>query len=176
LKGKQLRKEDIRKVEELYQKRFGSKLECPVDTTSKTPINSGESLSIKDDMTSMRSQNLFMKIEKDNPVFLKEFCFSVKEIVIMTNKPNNKGVVEAFKVMQSNYKTNIKAIDNLIDRLIIVKKGPSYELRDITKYELDNIVNDVKSCIKLFYIQSIIDYQHLLDMAKNIQTIEINKE
>ena len=175
LKNKKLRKEDIRKVEELYQARFGSRLECPLDGKSSSNV-SGESLTVKDgENVGVKRPNLHVKIEKDNPVFLKDFCYNVKEIVIMTNKPNNKPIVEAFKTMQSNYKSNIKAIEALMDRLVS-KKGSAYELKDITKYELDAIVNDVKSCVKVFYIQSIMDYQRLLDIAKNIQTIEVNKE
>lgn len=172
LKNKKLRKDDIRKVEELYQSRFGSKLECPAGGVSNN--TSQEALSVKEGDVSAKRPNLHIKIEKDNPVFLKDFCYNVKEIVIMTNKPNNKPIVEAFKTMQKNYQSNIKAIEGLMDRLV-VKKGKLYELKDITKYELEDIVNDVKSCVKIFYIQSIMDYQRLLDIAKNIQTIEVNK-
>jgi hypothetical protein len=173
LKNKKLRKEDIRKVEELYSQRFATKLECPLDNSYKA--TQGETLTVKEGDVSSKRPNLHMKVEKDNPVFLKDFCYNVKEIVIMMNKPNNKGIVEAFKTMQSNYKSNVKSIESLMNRLVM-KKGTTYELRDITKYELDNIINDVKSTVKLFYIQSIMDYQHLLDIAKNIQTIEVNKE
>lgn len=175
LKNKKLRKEDIRKIEELYQSRFGSRLECPLGGSSLTSQQQGETLVIKEGDVSTKRPNLHIKIEKDNPVFLKDFCYNVREIVIMTNKPNNKPIVDAFKTMQKNYQQNIKAIEALMDRLV-AKKGNTYELKDITKYELDDIVNEVKSCVKVFYIQSIMDYQRLLDIAKNIQTIEVNKE
>ena len=172
LKNKKLRKQDINKVEELYQKRYGTRLECPVPSGKKT--TNDEALVINSHVSTKRP-NLHMKVEKDNPVFLKEFCYNVKEIVIMMNKSSNKEVVEAFKQMQNNYKDNLKSIESLIDRLV-VRKGQKYELRDITKYDLDDIINDVKSTVKIFYIQSIMDYQHLLDIAKNIQSIEVNKE
>jgi hypothetical protein len=176
LKNKRLRKDDIRKVEELYQSRFGSKLECPLGGMSSVSAQPGNSLVVKaEGENATKRPNLHIKIEKDNPVFLKDFCYNVREIVIMTDKPNNKPIVDAFKKMQKNYQQNIKAIEELMNRLVM-KKGSVYELKDITKYELDDVVNEVKSCVKLFYIQSIMDYQRLLDIAKNIQTIEVNKE
>jgi hypothetical protein len=171
LKNKKLNKQDIDKVEQLYQKRYKTKLECPLNNDKINKSN--EDLVINENV-SIKRPNLHMKVEKDNPIFLKEFCYSVKEIVIMMNKSSNKEVVEAFKQMQDNYKTNLKSIESLINRLV-VKKGQNYELRDITKYELDNIIYDVKSTVKIFYIQSIMDYQHLLDIAKTIQNIEVNK-
>lgn len=171
LKNKKLNKQDIDKVEDLYQKRYGTKLECPLNNEKIDKNN--EALVINENV-SIKRPNLHMKVEKDNPIFLKEFCYSVKEIVIMMNKSSNKKVVEAFKQMQSNYKVNLKSIESLINRLV-VKKGQVYELRDITKYELDNVIYDVKSTVKIFYIQSIMDYQHLLDIAKTIQNIEVNK-
>jgi predicted transcriptional regulator len=171
LKNKKLNKQDIDKVEDLYQKRYGTKLECPLNNEKIDKNN--EALVINENV-SIKRPNLHMKVEKDNPIFLKEFCYSVKEIVIMMNKSSNKKVVEAFKQMQNNYKVNLKSIESLINRLV-VKKGQVYELRDITKYELDNVIYDVKSTVKIFYIQSIMDYQHLLDIAKTIQNIEVNK-
>jgi hypothetical protein len=171
LKNKKLRKQDIDKVEELYEKRYGMHLECPPDNDKK--LSKTEALVI-DENVSVKRPNLHMKVEKENPIFLKEFCYSVKEIVIMMNKSSNKEVVEAFKQMQNNYKSNLKSIESLINRLV-VKTGQNYELRDITKYELDEIIHDVKSTVKIFYIQSIMDYQRLLDIAKTIQNIEVNK-
>lgn len=173
LKHKRLRKEDIRKIEDLYYKRFQTKLECPADSSSKS--QQGETMTVKEGDVSLKRPNLHMKVEKDNPVFLKDFCYNVKEIVVMMNRSNNKEVVEAFKSMQNNYKNNIKSIESLMNRLV-TKKGSTFELRDITKYELDDVINEVKSTVKLFYIQSIMDYQHLLDIAKNIQSIEVTKE
>lgn len=175
LKNKKLRKDDIRKLDELYQTRFGSKIECPQASNNGVKQDTGEALSIKDESTIIKRPNLHMKVEKDNPVFLKDFCYNVKEIVVMMNKPSNKPLVDAFKAMQRNYQQNIKVIEGLLDRLII-KKGTKYELKDITKYQLDDLINEVKSSTKLFYIQSIMDYQRLLDIAKNIQSIEVNKE
>ena len=169
LKGKRLRKEDIQQIEALYLKKHGTQLECPSDKTV-APIGTSQTF-----QEESKRPNLFMKIEQDNPVFLKEFCYNVKEIVVPMNAPNNKPIVDAFKTMQTNYKNNIKSIEALLNR-IIVKKGLKHELRDITKFELDSIVADTKSCIQVFYLQSIIDYQHMLDIAKNNQTIKINKE
>lgn len=172
LKGKTLHPEDMEHVKQLYQQKLKGKLECPADNTTVTSRQSGTSLTHQE---APKRPNLFMKIEKDNPIFLKEYCYNVKELVITMSAPGNKAVVEAFKAMQRNYSNNIKNIEKLLERLV-VKKGESYELRDITKFALDKIIHDVKSCVQVFYIQSITDYQVMLDIAKNNQTIQINKD
>lgn len=175
LKGKSIRPSDLQHVKQLYQEKYKMKLECPNDSSSgkleKGPA-SGVSLTHHE---APKRPNLFMRIEKDNPVFLKEYCYNVKEIVIPMTAPNSTVVVESFKTMQSNYKNNIKAIERLLDR-IVVKKSETYVLKDVTKFELDEIINDVKSCVQVFYMQSIADYQHMLDTAKNNQNIQVNKE
>jgi hypothetical protein len=119
--------------------------------------------------------NLFMRVESNNPVFMKDYCYNVNDVIVKTDDSRSKVVINAFKKMQQNYKANITNIERLLNKLVI-KTGHVYELRDLNKPSLDIIVDEVKSTIKLFYIQSIFDFQNLLDVAKNNQNIEVNRE
>ena len=55
----------------------------------------------------------------------------------------------------------------------MVKNGSQYELKDIDKNSLDQIIADIKLKVKVFYIQSIFDFQTLLDLAKATPNIHI---
>jgi hypothetical protein len=156
---------DLAHIEQLFKNKYGTPLVC-TDAVAEQPA---QPLSIE------RKVSLYMRIEKDNPVFLKEYCFNTKKALVKIDTPTGKIIVNAFKTMQKNYKNNVKNVENLLNRLV-ARSGDTYELKDITKQELDSIVNEVKSTIKVFFIQSIMDYQHLLDLAKNNQTIQINKD
>jgi hypothetical protein len=158
VKKKGLRKEDIHSIEQLFQTKYGASLQC---TYNGTEIESD----------SKKRPSLLMKVEKDNPIFRKEFCYNPKRMVV-----NFVDVQDAFTIMQEHYKQNIKQIEQLLKKIVQKKSNNLYELKDITKPELDTLVADVKSVVKLFFIQSILDYQHLLDTAKNNQNIQVNKE
>jgi rRNA pseudouridine-1189 N-methylase Emg1 (Nep1/Mra1 family) len=74
--------------------------------------------------------------------------------------------------MNANYKNNIASIQKILDKLVI-KTNNQFELKDITKKDLDNLIQETKSIIKLFYYKSILDFQKLLDMAKVSPKIHI---
>jgi hypothetical protein len=161
-----LSKQSLKEIESIYTSKFKSSLHCEL-----SPINNKA-----EKVSSIRKKpNLYMKIEKDNPVFQKEYCYNVNQFIIRLDS-KNKEVIDAFKTMQNNYKKNVKSIESLIDKLVMKTKEGKYELHDITKLDLDKVVADIKTTIKVFYLQSIVDYQNLLDVAKKNQIIEVNKE
>lgn len=166
-KSNMLTTNDLYHIEQLYKNKYGASLVC--SNTDDESVQQAVST------TAERKVSLYMRIEKDNPVFLKEYCFNTKKALVKMDTPTGKEIVAAFRAMQKNYKTNIKNVEKLLTRLVS-KRGGAYELNDITKQELDSIVAEVKSTIKVFFIQSIMDYQHLLDLAKNNQTIQISKD
>jgi hypothetical protein len=166
-KGNMLSSKDLTHIENLYVMKYRSPLVCS--------LGSGDTKTSFPDGNIENKVNLQIKVEKDNPVFLKEYCFNVKKTLVKTDTPNGKIIVNAFKTMKQNYNNNVKMIETLLNKLV-VKKHQGYELRDITKTELDTIVYEVKSTVKTFFIQSIIDFQHLLDMTKTHQIIQLNKD
>lgn len=167
IRKKGLRKEDIHEIEKLYYTKYGTSLQCPYTGTTNM------------ESEPKKKPSLFMKVEKDNPIFLKEFCYNPKRIVVNLNAKSSMQphhVQTAFMTMQDHYRQNVKHIEQLLKRIVQKKSNNAYELKDITKPELDSLIVDIKSVIKLFFIQSILDYQHLLDTAKNNQNIQVNKE
>lgn len=152
----------IRQVEQAFKEKYGSELQCASFETKEQ---------------SHKLPNLYMRVESNNPVFLKDYCYNVNAVIVKTDDSKNKVVTNAFKKMQQNYKANISNIERLLNKLVIkTARTGNFELRDLDKPSLDIIVDEVKSTIKLFYIQSIFDFQNLLDVAKNNQNIEVNRE
>ena len=123
------------------------------------------------------SPDFLVDIAKDNPVFLKDYCYDVKQIVIQLGTNSSKDVEQSLATMKTNYNKNIKKVESLLSLLVHIKQRqpPQFELRDITKTELDDIANQIKGTITAFYIQSLLDYQNLLDIAKSNHSIQLNE-
>lgn len=160
LKNDSTQKDDFNKI---FKSKFNEDLNCDFTIKNNNNISNNKKLS------------LWMYVEKDNPVFSKENCFEIHKIVISLKDSNGKKVLDYYNIMKTNYKKNINKIDELLNLLIIKSVDGNYNLRDITKSKLDEIINNVKLSIKLYYIQSLIDYQNLLDLAKKLPNINVSK-
>lgn len=115
------------------------------------------------------------KVAKDNPVFAKQLCYDVKKIVLKLGTSQSKPVEKAFRTMRTNYQNNISSIQDLINRLVSPCFKGGYELRDISKVDLDDVIQQIKVTVMLFYLQSLLDYQNLLDIAKTNHNIQLNE-
>jgi hypothetical protein len=170
LRQKKIDSSLLKQIEQAFKNKFGSDLQC-----SSIGNSSVKTSNIPSTTSQERLPNLFMRVGKDNPIFMKDYCYNVNDVIIRLDSAQNKLVMNAFKTMQQNYKTNIANIERLMDKFVI-KQRSGYTLKDIGKHELDIIADEIKTTIKMFYIQSIIDFQNLLDIAKNNQNIEVNIE
>ena len=110
-------------------------------------------------------------IEKNNPFFSTTLCsshisFEYKPIEILISSKRGKKIYELYKTMRSNYEKNIKNIEKLILLLVQPSTNHKWTLKDVTKPILDKTIESIKVMIKIFYIQSIVDFHTLLDNAK----------
>jgi hypothetical protein len=123
------------------------------------------------------SPEFLVNIAKDNPVFLKEYCYDVRQIVVQLGTNSSKDVEKALNTMKQNYMKNLTWVEKILYQLVVVKQRQTkeYELKDITKIELDEVASKIKSTICLFYVQSLLDYQNLLDIAKSNHSIQLNE-
>ena len=126
-------------------------------------------LSIDTRRDSSTKVNLKVEISKNNPFISQDMCPSYISYeyhpasVDITTK-EGKVIFNMYKKMKKRYEDNLKAFEETMS-FLVEKNKTGYVLRDITKNELDKIIDDVKSRVKLFYIQSIVDFQMLLDEA-----------
>lgn len=148
-----LRKE----LEILYQNRFHSKLIC---TKEQEDVS----------LTATNKPSLLMRVDKENPILSANYCHEASKYVIQTNSKEGYIVLQHYNRMKNNYKSNISKIENLLYKLT-VKNGKTWQLRDLNKKDLDTIAYQIKTTIQSFYIQSILDYHILLDLAKTVPNI-----
>lgn len=154
---------DVHELEKMYMSKFNEKFVC-----DKQNIENGNILSAKHNI----AINIF--INSNNPIFAKEYCFAPRKIIVKLSSKNGIKLKKLYKQMLTNYKENIDKIVENLSKLVSYSDG-TYVLKDIDKHTLDTIIENVKICIKTFYIQSIIDYQKLLDEAKLMPNIEFEK-
>ena len=148
-----------------------------VDKSLSTSLEEAYKTKYNDAIMLGGSTELLVSIAKDNPVFLRDYCYDVKQIVVRLGTDSCKAVEKAVITMKNNYQKNIHSIEKIMYSLVDVKQRQTkeYQLKDLTKVELDEIANKIKSTICMFYIQSLLDYQNLLDIAKSNHTIQLNE-
>ncbi len=156
--NKTLKSEDLKYLEELYMKKYGNRLVCRQNKVA-TPVSSKHII------------NLDVFVNRDNPILAKEYCFAPRKIIIKTSSKEGKKILDSYNQMKKNYEVNIGNIITLLNKFVNNNNG-TYTLRDIDKVTLDAIIEEVKMKVKVFYIQSIIDFQLLLDEAKLVPNIE----
>ena len=145
--------QDLKFLEQTFEKKFGAKLKCKAATSV---FKTNRDIAV--------TMDLF--INKDNPIFSSNFCFSPRKIIIKTNTVEGKKVLHLYQLLKANYNGNIARVTAILDRLVSKKSDGSYQLIDVDKVTLDGIIEDIKLCIKAFYLQSMVDFQKILDQAK----------
>ena len=147
----------MKELEDIYNKKYGEKLICR---------QSGGGTAVK-----KLAMNIF--VNKDNPIFTKDLCFAPRKVVIKTSTKPGQEILNLYKIMKQNYVKNVKSMEEILKKLVHKYDG-IYLLNDINKGALDSIITEIKNKVKILYIQSIVDYQNLLDKAKLIPNIEFS--
>lgn len=141
---------DVKDFATIYESRFKQKLHCG------------------------GGANLHLFVEKDNPIFLASYCAAPLRIAAKLSTHQGKAIHAQYNKMKGNYETSVKNIHGILDKLVYKSSLGSYELKDVSRPELNIIIEEVKTKIKTFYLQSIFDFQELLDIAKKSPSIHIN--
>ena len=151
-----------RDIEKIFYDKYGESPNCrknesiPSSPSSKT-----------------KKISLSLEVAKDNPVFSKNLCYARKKLILKISKHNH--VLKLYENLKSNYEKNVREIEHFLHKLV-EKKDSKYVLKDITKPILDEIIEGVKSTVKVFYLQSISDFQNLLDAAKKVDNIGLHED
>ncbi len=154
----------LKELEDMYKRRFGEDLKCLAGGSSEQPDNTNAATT---EYGSGDDENpIEVMVEGDNPIFDRLWCYRNGVITIPLAESDGKQALDMIKEMKSRYKSNIKDVEKILYRLVKRKLDGSWTLNDITKTQLDSIVADVKDKIKVFYIQSICDFQDFLDRIK----------
>ena len=80
-----------------------------------------------------------------------------------------KTLVNTYKEMRQNYVNNVELVLAILGRLII-KDQDQYKLKDIGSAELEAVVHELKRVVIMFYVQSVVDFQSMLDYALSLDS------
>lgn len=111
-----------------------------------------------------RGVDLLFDVAAYNPIFNTNYCNSRKKIVV----PLTPKLRELHDAMSDRYKANVDAVVKNLESLLEPRVGHDgvRALRNISSEHLKDIIRDVKKSVSAFYLQSIVDFQALLDEAK----------
>lgn len=171
-------------VNALFSGRYiGSKLVCDASPTSTQGVygHSGQSgmsgksgksdkygsKSWGSDLTSKSST----RIARLNPVFSRDMCMGIKRVFVPINEPSGQVALKQYNTLMKNYNTNIRNVHSLLGTLVSKQTTGGvvgYTLHDITHENIEAVVADLKVKVRVFYLQSIMDYQTMLDHALSI--------
>lgn len=177
----------LAEIEKLYFNRFNTKMVCTKEDRTTNASNASDASNASNASNASKGSNassskggsrridLAVHIERDNPIFHSKLCMSSNQIMVKLNTTEGKKLMSLYNTMQDNYKNSIKAVQSIIDSLVYKDGNNEYTLRDITKDQLHKIIEETKTNIKIFYMQSIIDYQNLLDYAKTVPDSNLRK-
>jgi hypothetical protein len=148
--------------EKLYEDRFkksDKKIKCDPDVHKKQK----------------NTIDLMFQVVADNPILHTHYCYSQKKLIIPLNS-SDKGVREVVKIYEDMHKNYVKNVDDILKilyKIVERESNDKYKLKNISSENLQAIIKEVKQNIVLFYIQSIVDYQVLLDAAKTIPNLNV---
>ena len=112
-----------------------------------------------------------MYVNRGNPILSTHYCYAGKKIIVKLSTEHGKKVHGMYKNMSNNFKKNIKEVYNLL-HMLVYKSGDSYHLKDITAPSLQKIIEEAKRIVSFFYIQSLVDFQNLLDEAEKLPKVD----
>jgi hypothetical protein len=117
--------------------------------------------------------NYRFKVAPKNGVFHRDLCFDTKYITVHVDSKEGKSLLKLIESMQKHYYNNIDLIIKCIEMIVYKDSvGTGFLLRDITMEKLTSIVEEVKNIVKKFYIQSVIDYQNIIDCVDKPGALE----
>jgi hypothetical protein len=144
----------------LYKTKKGISLDC---STKKHFSNTSE-------------LDFFLSVSKNNPILAANKCLDKKKVIINMKDKNiskqSKQLYKLYDTFQSNYKTNI---NNVFTNLYDVIDIKNFIIKDISNSDLQNSMINLKQHLIKFYMNSLMDYKNLLNHAKKIGSVNINK-
>lgn len=148
--------------EKIYKRKFDGKgLRC--DSKKDKPV-------AKSIVRTRKNLDLMFEISADNPIVHSKYCFSRKKLsVSLKNKDEGvKKLLLLYAEMKTHYMDNVEEVVKNLGKIVSSGQDGKYNLKDITTDELSSLIQDVKKTISKFYVQSIVDYQVILDHVKEI--------
>ena len=108
-------------------------------------------------------QDIYIKVNKENPVFNWNTCSRSKTY---QSEPL-KQIVTLLKSHKRNYINNLNQVLSLLGEMVYYdKSAKKYNLKQIPYYQLNQIETKLKQVVIIFFMQSLADYKNILNTIK----------
>jgi hypothetical protein len=122
-------------------------------------------------------------VAEGNPILSSDLCMSKKKLIIqLQNNKQSKTIKAALDKLHSDYTVNLLETKKCLERLVYKTdpppenpKGCRYALRNLSDSELDILTADLKRIITKLYLQPLVGYQRLLEIAKTMPSITLEE-
>lgn len=159
---------EIQMLAVLYKKHFKEEFMCfgPAKKALDSALNPEKSVK--------RDVDTSMVIVRSNPVFESSMCDAIDNRVVDLSTKEGKEIKLHYDAMVANYRRNIDEVHAILQKLVVKHSSGDYRLKDIDGETLQNVIKETKSAVRRFFLASILDYQHLLDMVKNTPNVKLS--
>lgn len=103
---------------------------------------------------------VFVKVAAGNPILSWQLCANQKSHIAKVNPE----LLRAIKQFRDRYRANMREIQKSIGALL--REDDASQLRDVNEAELDGIERELKRTLVLFFVESLVNYRHVLTVAQ----------
>jgi len=121
---------------------------------------------VKSSSDGHKYSKLLFRVTKDKPIISHDLCFDKKKISV----PYSRKVRELFNKFKQDYLKNLDFVYNVVHKLVVYDfPSNKYKLRDLSYDQITSIEFEIKRCIILLFVQSMVNYFKILNHVKQIK-------
>lgn len=104
-------------------------------------------------------ESIFVKVSERNPVLSWQLCGAPRSFI----SKESAEITKAIRHMQKRYRENIARVRTELERIIAPSTdGAGFDIRSMKDTDLDDIERSVKGAIVEFFVESFVNYRHVL--------------
>ena len=164
---------ELQVVHEAFAKVYGEHMVCGKHSTVGHIQTPEGDMSPGRKRGNHREVDTYVAVAENNPVLYQNFCTNIDKAIIDTTTKEGRDAKKLYEDIRKFMVANIATMQGIIERIVDKGSDGSYVLKNMDTKELDAIVQDTKSCVRTFFIRSVLDYQHLLDLVSKSTSMKV---
>jgi hypothetical protein len=117
-------------------------------------------------------KDLLFYVSEKNMVFSNETCFQKQALMVKTDR----NLIKKMEKQKEDFISMFKQINNLVNEMISLDDDGQTELRVLTHLQLNVIEIQAKRLFMVFYLQSITNYNIILNTAEKMPKLNSTEE
>jgi hypothetical protein len=112
---------------------------------------------------------LLFKVGKDRPIISNEMCMDKQKYIV----PYSNKMRFLFHKYKTDYIKNIDLVYTVVHKLVLYDfKLSKYKLRDLSYAQVTAIETELKRCVVIMFVQSMVNYFKILNHVKQIKHLK----